>query len=60
MKNHDAEVVKPEDLSKGTIWLLATLNDCFWDVHHQLKKEYLQYYFNELCYKFNRRYFEKN
>ena len=27
------------------------------DTHYQLKKEYLQYYLNEFCYKFNRRYF---
>ena len=27
------------------------------DMHHQLTKEYLQYYRNEFCYKFNRRYF---
>gem|GEM_PF-3619815 len=27
------------------------------DVYHQLTKEYLQYYLNEFCYKFNRRYF---
>lgn len=26
------------------------------DVHHKLKNEYLQYYLNEFCYKFNRRY----
>ena len=27
------------------------------DVHHKLKTEYLQYYLNEFCYKFNRRFF---
>lgn len=27
------------------------------DVHHRLKNEYLQYYLNEFCYKFNRSYF---
>ena len=25
--------------------------------HHKLTKEYLQYYLNEFCYKFNRRYY---
>ena len=25
-------------------------------MHHQLTKEYLQYYLNEFYYKFNRRY----
>ena len=26
-------------------------------MHHQLQNEYLQYYLDEFCYKFNRRYF---
>ena len=30
-------------------WLLAN--------HHDIKMEYLQFYLNEFCYKFNRRYF---
>ena len=30
-------------------WLLAN--------HHDIKEEYLQFYLNEFCYKFNRRYF---
>ena len=30
-------------------WLLAN--------HHDVKIEYLQFYMNEFCYKFNRRYF---
>ena len=30
-------------------WLLSN--------HHDIKMEYLQYYLNEFCYKFNRRYF---
>ena len=29
------------------------------DVHHKLKNEYLQYYLNEFCYKFNRRYLDE-
>ena len=29
----------------------------FLDMHHRIKNEYLQYYLNEFCYKFNRRYF---
>ena len=27
--------------------------------HHDIKMEYLQFYLNEFCYKFNRRYFGK-
>ena len=31
-------------------WILAN--------HHDIKEEFLQFYLNEFCYKFNRRYFE--
>ena len=30
-------------------WILAN--------HHDIKEDYLQFYLNEFCYKFNRRYF---
>jgi transposase-like protein/predicted RNA-binding Zn-ribbon protein involved in translation (DUF1610 family) len=33
-------------------WLLAN--------HHDIKEEFLQFYLNEFCYKFNRRYFGHN
>lgn len=39
--------VRPVSLERNRLLL---------DVHHKLKNEYLQYYLNELCYKFNRRY----
>lgn len=29
------------------------------DAHHKLKNKYLQYYLNEFCYKFNRRYLDE-
>src|SRR5438445_3477896 len=29
-------------------------------VHHSIKREYMQNYLNEFCYKFNRRYFGEN
>ena len=28
-------------------------------MHHRIKNGYLQYYLNEFCYKFNRRYFRE-
>ncbi|KAA6321093.1 hypothetical protein EZS27_029217 [termite gut metagenome] len=60
VKSHDAQVVKPADLPKILPWVhiaIGKLKRLLLDTHHQLKKEYLQYYLNEFCYKFNRRYF---
>jgi predicted RNA-binding Zn-ribbon protein involved in translation (DUF1610 family)/transposase-like protein len=36
-------------ISNAKRWLLAN--------HHDIKREYLQLYLNEFCYRFNRRYF---
>ncbi|MBP8945723.1 MAG: transposase, partial [Paludibacteraceae bacterium] len=60
VKSHDAQVVKPEDMPKILPWVhiaIGNVKRLLLDVHHQLSKEYLQYYLNEFCYKFNRRYF---
>jgi len=37
-------------ISNAKRWILAN--------HHDIKEEFLQFYLNEFCYKFNRRYFE--
>jgi transposase-like protein len=60
VKSHCAQVVKPEDLLKILPWVhiaIGNVKRLLLDKHHQLKKDYLQYYLNEFCYKFNRRYF---
>ena len=60
VKSHQAQVVKPIDLPKILPWVHSAIGNVkrlLLDMHHQLKKEYLQYYLNEFCYKFNRRYF---
>jgi transposase-like protein len=60
VKSHHAQVVKTEDLPKVLPWVhiaIGNVKRLLLDVHHQLKNEYLQYYLNEFCYKFNRRYF---
>lgn len=60
IKSHQAQVVKPEDLPKILPWVhiaIGNVKRLLLDMHHQLTKEYLQYYLNEFCYKFNRRYF---
>lgn len=60
VESHKAQVIKPEDLQKILPWVhisIANAKRLLLDMHHQLKKEYLQYYLNEYCFKFNRRYF---
>jgi transposase-like protein len=60
VKSHEAHVVKPEDLPKILPWVhiaIGNVKRLLLDMHHQLTKEYLQYYLNEFCYKFNRRHF---
>ena len=60
IKSQKAQVIKPEDLQKILPWVhisIANVKRLLLDMHHQLKKEYLQYCLNEYCYKFNRRYF---
>lgn len=60
VESHLAQVIKPEDLPKMLPWVhiaIGNVKRLLLDMHHQLTKEYLQYYLNEFCYKFNRRYF---
>jgi len=60
VKSHKAQVVKPKDLPKILPWVhiaIGNVKRLLLDTHHPLKKEYLQYYLDEYCYKFNRRYF---
>jgi len=58
--SHQLQVVKPEELPKLLPWVhicIGNVKRLLLDMHHQLKNEYLQYYLDEFCYKFNRRYF---
>ena len=60
VKSHDAQVVKAEDLPKIHLCVhiaIGNVKRLLLDTHYLLKKAYLQYYLNEFCYKFNRRYF---
>jgi hypothetical protein len=63
VKSHTAQVIKSEDPAKVLPWVhiaIGNVKRLLPDMHHQLKREYLQYYLNEFCYKFNRRYFGGN
>jgi transposase-like protein len=61
VSSHTSRVIKPEDLEKVLPWVHTAISNAkrlLLDVHHnKLKPEYLQYYLNEFCYKFNRRFF---
>ncbi|KAA6327730.1 hypothetical protein EZS27_023307 [termite gut metagenome] len=63
VKKQDAKVVKQGDLPQVLPWVhiaISNVKRLLLDVHHQLKNEYLHYYLNEFCYKFNRRHFGEN
>ena len=60
VESHRAQVIKPEELPKVLPWVhicIGNVKRLLLDMHHQLRNEYLQYYLDEFCYKFNRRYF---
>ena len=60
VQSHEATVVKPDMIPILLPWVHIAISNAkrlLLDVHHKLKNEYLQYYLNEYCYKFNRRYF---
>lgn len=60
VKEHTPHIIKPKEVSLILPWVHIAISNAkrlLLDVHHKLKTEYLQYYLNEFCYKFNRRYF---
>ncbi|SFL61737.1 ISXO2-like transposase domain-containing protein, partial [Porphyromonadaceae bacterium KH3CP3RA] len=61
VSTHTSLVVKPEEVEKVLPWVhtaISNVKRLLLDVHHnKLKPEYLQYYLDEFCYKFNRRFF---
>jgi hypothetical protein len=61
IKKHSPEVVKPKDCMKKLPWVHTVISNCkreLLGVHHSVRREYLQNYLNEFCYKLNRRNFE--
>jgi hypothetical protein len=49
-----------DDVSKNLPWVHIAISNakkmCL-GIHHSIKRDYMQNYLNEFCYKFNRRYF---
>ena len=57
--HHTEKMVTDEDAEKHLPWVHTVISNCksqLLDTFHGTKKEYLQDYLNEFCYKFNRRY----
>ena len=57
---HKPQVVAKEEINKVLPWVHLAISNAkrmLLDVYHHMNPLYLQYYLNEFCYKFNRRYF---
>ncbi|WP_286845649.1 MULTISPECIES: IS1595 family transposase [unclassified Proteiniphilum] len=62
VQSHISKAIEPEELETVLPWVhvaIANAKRLLLDIHHKLKTEYLQYYLNEFCYKFNRRFFRE-
>lgn len=60
VKEHEAHVSSKETVKKVLPWVHVAISNAkrlITDVYHDIKPEYLQYYLDEFCYKFNRRHF---
>ena len=56
----EARVVKPKEGHKVLPWVHTAISNAkavLTDMYHGIKREFLQLYLDEFCYKFNRRYF---
>ena len=56
----EARVVKPKEGHKVLPWAHTAISNAkavLTDMYHGIKREFLQLYLDEFCYKFNRRYF---
>lgn len=60
---HKSLVIEPKNIGKVLPWVhvaIANAKTLFADLYHGVRREFLQEYLNEFCYKFNRRYFGEN
>ena len=58
--SHMAYVIPNEELCNMLPWVHTAISNAkrqLLGVYYKIKPEYLQYYLNRFCYKFNRRYF---
>ena len=62
VREHEAHVSSKETVAKVLPWVHIAISNAkrlITDVYHDIRPEYLQYYLDEFCYKFNRRYFKE-
>lgn len=58
--SHTASVIPPKELPSVLPWVHTAISNAkrqLLGVYYKMKPEYLQYYLNQFCYKFSRRYF---
>ncbi|KUK56593.1 MAG: hypothetical protein XD81_1959, partial [Bacteroidetes bacterium 38_7] len=58
--SHTASVIPNEELSSVLPWVHSAISNAkrkLLGVYYKIKTEYLQYFLDQFCYKFNRRYF---
>jgi len=58
--SHTVSVIPNEELPSVLPWVHTAISNAkrkLLGVYYKIKPEYLQYYLNQFCYKFNRRYF---
>lgn len=61
VNEHERMIVPAKEAHKKLPWVHTVISNAkrlFLGTHHSIKKEYLQNYLNEFCYKLNRRNFE--
>ena len=59
-EEYTSHVVDPSQICKVLPWVHVAISNAkslFRNLYHGTRKEFLQNYLNEFCYKFNRRYF---
>jgi transposase-like protein len=63
IKEHRPQVIPGKEVAKMLPWVHIAISNAkrmLLDIFYDIKPEYLQFYLNEFCYKFNRRYFGEN
>ena len=63
VEQHSSKVIPKKDINRELPWVHITIsNTKGWLLSnfHKINKEYLQYYLDEFCYNFNRRYLIDN
>ena len=60
---HHSQVIPKSEVGKMLPWVHIVISNAkrqLLDIYHHVNPRYLQSYFDEFCYKFNRRYFGEN